>query len=451
MPRPVPDRTDVLVVGAGVAGATAAVRAASAGRSVLLVDRLAAEGVGRKVCGNGIADDGLRSISEYISPPAGAEIAWRVDGGRLVLQDGTTSMPVPKSGVVLNRLVLGQRLLADAVQAGATFVGRCSCAGWSDRDGNTVRLELTGGDRVDVAASVVIDASGYRAVLARTGGPLYQESLARENVGIGYREVVPLTDPLPEPRKVVVDLGCEEARGGYAWIFPMSERLANIGIGALLHSSGPDLRAAYRSFLERYPGVHASAPLESGAGLLPMRRPLATMVGHGFIAVGDAACQTNPLHGGGIAPGIVGGGMAADVATAALENGDATVDALWTYNRQFMRRIGARHAGHDFLRRFILSLTREEFDFLTLEVTGAAVLMEALSKGGARLPLKRAFQVLARAATRPGLMTRFMRAGRLIDDVQELCYDYPESPTRFESWIGRIEYTSQALKKLTER
>ncbi|MBD3347642.1 MAG: FAD-dependent oxidoreductase, partial [Candidatus Eisenbacteria bacterium] len=292
MNRTIPDRVDVFVVGAGIAGATAAARVARDGRSVLLVERLPRADVGRKVCGNGIADEGLESASRYISAPTGAEVAWRVEGGMLVLQDGETSMRVPKAGVVLNRFVLGQRLLADAMEAGCVFADRCSCAGWSDREAKRVRLDLPDGARTEVAARVVIDASGYRAVLTRSGGPLRAETLERCDVGIGYREIVPLTSPLPEPRAVIIDLGTDEARGGYGWIFPMGERLANIGIGATLERSGGDLRKAYRAFLERHPEVRTSRPLESGAGMLPLRRPLLSMVGDGFVAVGDAGCQT---------------------------------------------------------------------------------------------------------------------------------------------------------------
>lgn len=447
----IPRDTDVLIAGAGVAGAVAAKVAADGGHRVLLVDRLAAADVGRKVCGNGIAAEGIESVSPYTRPPSGAEIVWRIDSGVLVLQDGRTRMPIPKSGAVLNRLVLGQRLLGDAVEAGAEFVDECSCAGWSDRDSNRVRLDLAGGERVDVTAKVVIDASGYRAVLTRTGGALRQETLGRDDVGIGYREVLPLTSPLPDPRTVIVDLASEETRGGYAWVFPMGEHLANVGLGAPLHSAGRDLRTAHKTFLARYPELRASAPIEAGVGMLPLRRPLVTMVGDGFMSVGDAGCQANPLHGGGIAPGMVGGGMAGQVAREALANGGASAEALWPYNGRFMREIGARHAGHDFLRRVLFSLSSEEFDFLTSELTGAGVLLEALAEGGARLPLRHALRVLSKAARRPGLVSLFVRAGRLVENVQDLYHNYPETPARFDSWIGRVEYATGALRRLVER
>ncbi len=451
MSNRIPKDIDVLVAGAGIAGSVAARVAAENGLGVLMVDRLPAEDVGRKTCGNGLAVGGMEAMARFTRPPAGAEVAWEVDGGVLVLRDGRTSMPVARPGVVLNRLIFGQRLLGDAVDAGVEFVDRCSCAGWSDRAANRVRLRLGDNDSAEVSARVVIDASGYRAVLTRTGGTLRQETLGRDDVGIGYREILPLTAPLPEPRTVIIDLAAEGASGGYAWIFPMGERLANAGLGAPLDSASRDLKTALRTFLKRYPQVRATEPLEAGAGMLPLRRPLVTMVGDGFMSAGDAGCQTNPLHGGGMAPGVIGGGMAGRSACAAIKSGQTTARSLWPYNGEFMREVGARHAAHDFLRRIIFSLSREEFDFITLELTGASVLMDALAEGGTKLPLKHAFRVLSRAARRPGLVALFLRAGRLVESIQDLYADYPDTPEKLDSWLGKVEFTLRALRHLLER
>ncbi len=450
MSKHMPRDIDVLVVGAGPAGAVAAKHAAVEGFGVLLVDRLPAEDVGRKTCGNGLAIDGATAMRPYADPPSGAEIAWEIQAGALVLSDTDTRVTIPKSGFVLNRLVFGQRLLGEAIEAGAEFVDGCSCAGWSDRESNRVRLDVEGGESEEVTARVVVDASGYRAVLTRTGGPLRHETLGRDDVGIGYREILPLTSPLAEPRTVIVDLGAEEARGGYAWIFPMGERLANIGLGAPLSTASRDLRSVHHAFLERYPDIRTTDPLEAGAGMLPLRRPLVTMVGNGFIAAGDAGCQANPLHGGGIAPGIIGGGMAGRTAAEALRSGSSSADALWPYSLAFMREVGARHAAHDFLRRVLFSLSPQEFDFLTTEMAGAGVLVEALAEGGTRLPLLQAFKALARAARRPRLVALFLRAGRLVESIHDLYSRYPDSVDRLDSWIGRVEVTLRALRSLVE-
>ena len=443
MPSSIPESVDVLVVGSGVAGAVAARKTAASGLATLLVDRLPATDVGRKVCGNGLADDGIETISRWTEAPGGAEVAWRIDSGLVVLRNRRTCVTLPKSGVVLNRPVFGQRLLSDAIGAGALFVDACTCVGWGDRADGRVRLRSALAGDVEVSARVVIDASGYRSVLTKSGGTSRCDAIARADVGIGYREIVPLTEPLAKPREAVVDTGANGVRGGYAWIFPLGERLANVGIGASLAMAGSDLRARCRGYIRSHPGLAASAPIDSGTGLLPLRRPLATMVGDGFLTAGDAGCQTNPLHGGGISPAIAGAGMAGEAAIAALADGRASTEALWNYNGRFMREIGYVHAGHDFLRKYLFSLTDDEFDFLALEFAPGV-----LSLGALRPPLRRALRLLGRAALRPGLARRFLRAVRLVENIREVYRDYPDSPARLESWIGHVEYHVRAMERL---
>jgi len=168
------------------------------------------------------------------------------------------------------------------------------------------------------------------------------------------------------------------------------------------------------------------------------------------MAAGDAGCQANPLHGGGVAPAVIGGGMAGVAAGEALRSGRASAEALWSYNGAFMKEVGARHAAHDCLRRIIFSLRADEFDFVTAELAGADSLMKALAQGGTRIPVLQAFRALARAARRPRLVAHFLRAGRLVENVNELYACYPHSPDKLDSWLGRVEFSLRALRRLIE-
>lgn len=442
-----PRSLDAVVVGAGMAGSVAARRLAESGFRVLLIDRGSAADVGRKVCGNGIADDGLESIGRYTEGPSGAEIARRLTRGTIILKDGTTTIEIPKGGIVLNRLLFGQRLLADAIEAGVIFRDRCSCVGWSDRTDNSVRLRDGGGES-DVTARMIIDASGYRAVLTRTGGPSHPDAITREEVAVGYREIVPLTEPLERPDDATIAIAPEGARGGYGWIFPMGDRLANVGIGAPLAAARTPIRDTYRLFVNSQERLYATDPVEAGGGLLPFRRPLATFVGDGFMSVGDAACHANPLHGGGITPAIIAAGMASDVAAGALADGDVSAATLWPYNVAFMREVGARHAGQDFVRRFLDSLSEADFLFLTREFARADLMMKTFGKGGTRPRLRAAFRILSRAAKRPRLASMLIRAGQLFDKIQGTYLDYPDSASRFESWLGEVEFQRRTLARV---
>lgn len=449
MPNRIPDSTDVLVVGAGLAGSVAAARTAQAGLATLLVDRLPARDVGGKVCGNGITDEWLEAAGRWTVPPSGAEIAWRIDAGVIVLADPETRVRFPRSGVLLNRSLLGQRLLADAVEAGSRLVCECACVGWKDRGSRTVRLRSEDSGDAEVTSRVIIDASGYRSVLAGSGGVSHRDPVHRSDVGIGYREIAPLNEPLDSPREAVIDLGASDARGGYAWVFPLGDRLVNVGIGAPLATPDHDLKESCRAFARERAHLSISDPVVSGTGLVPLRRPLASMVGDGFLVAGDAACQAEPLHGGGIHAAIIGGGMAADRAIAALANGSVTVEALWGYNTRFMREVGYAHAASDLLRKFLVALPPGEFDRVALELALAG--LEGESRGGlaVRARFGKLLRLLGNAALRPSLARRVFRAGRIISSVRELYRDYPESKSGFESWVGRVEHALGEMAHLT--
>jgi len=428
--------TDVIVVGAGTAGAVAARRIAASGPRVVLIDRLPQDDVGRKVCGNALTGDGVAAVRRRIAPPSGVEVAMRVQGGSLVVPGGQPPVGVPGDGVILNRLVFGQRLLRDAMEAGAELVAGCACVGWADRDACRIRVRHGDGRESDMTAKVVVDATGYRGVLTRSGGPSHGDTVSREEVGVACREIAPTVEPFGSSPPATVVLCPDGAEGGYGWVFPMGERLANVGLGAPLTAGAQAVKAAFQRFREREGGPAFLPAIDSGTGLLPLRPPLASMVGRGFVSVGDAACQTNPLHGGGIAPSIIGGAMAGEVVVRALARGAAPVEALWPYNVSFMREVGAVHAAHDVLRRFLWGLQPRDLAFLAAAVwrTGAA---SALSGPAPRFGVQDALRLASGVTARPGLALALARTARLMESARRLYEGYPESPAGLERWLRR--------------
>ncbi|MBD3366581.1 MAG: geranylgeranyl reductase family protein [Candidatus Eisenbacteria bacterium] len=443
-----PENPDALVVGAGTAGTTVARRIAQAGLEVVLCERAAERDVGRKVCGNALSDDGLAALDELPERPRGPEIAGILDGGTLWLPGRREHVRIPVGGIVLNRVVFGQRLLHDAARAGAVIVTRCTCAGWADRTRGSIAVRSHDGQLTELKPRIVVDASGYASVLTRGGGPTHPYAVSRADVGIGYRRVVPLLEPLEEPTEGRVVLGPEGAGEGYGWVFPVSDRLANVGLGGPLASVGSGIRRAFDRFVASERDLVPGGAIDQGAGMLPLRRPIPSLVGDGFLSVGDAAGQTSPLHGGGIAPSILAGAAAAETAVRALRSGDTSAASLWDYNVWYMRDAGARHAAHDMLRRILYSLSDDDLAYLTVAFARAGLMMGAVRHGGLRPPIREALGVAGRALRRPGLTASLIRAGRLVDRVSRLHRDYPTTPERLDSWIGHAEYLNRALTKM---
>ncbi len=448
MMRRAPGSVDIAVIGAGPAGCSAALPAARASLRVLIVEREKAADVGRKVCGNTLGVAGLAPVAHQVTPPGGAEVAARLESGMLYMRDGKTGVRLPAQATVLNRLVFGQRLLADAVSAGADLVDSCSCIGWSDREATRIRLRFDDGSESDLTARIVIDASGFRSVLARNGGTTRDDPVARTEVAVAYREIVSLPDPIDERTGGFAVFAASGAEQGYAWAFPMGGRLANVGIGTTLASVTGSLREAYGVFIAGRPELRGAERISGGAGMVPVRRPLASLVGDGFMAVGDAGCQTSPLHGGGIVPAIVAGVQAGEQAVGALSNGETSAQALWEYGTQFMRTVGAAYATHEALNDLIYSLSNNNMAFLCTQIAQSEKLIHAIQRGSFLPGVSEALRRLAAFARRPRLAARIIGTGKAMASVHRHYEAYPDSPSGLESWMGREEFLRRSRGRL---
>jgi len=427
----------VLVVGAGTGGCAAALWAARAGVSTLIVDTRPGDGIGTKACGGALSNDGVATVAEFIDPPNGAEIASTIAGGTLG-SPGGRSVDLAEPGVIINRAVFGQRLLADAIDAGAEFRQNTTCVGWADRDGQVIRLRDAEDRERDVAIRVVIDASGYRSVLTRHGGPTHVDTPLRAEVGIGHYALVPLATELERPDWVRVHVSPEGAEDGYGWLFPVGVRMVNIGLGGSLARVDRPVRSHLAGLIEKWDDVRALPPLRSGTGMLPLRRPLAGVIGPGFLTVGDAACHANPLHGGGIAPSIIAGALAGRIGGRAALKRDAGVHELWPYASETMRTIGAPHAVQEILRRLMSSLSRDDLSFLAEELGRAGTAYRELYGSSPGRFMRHLVSIVGRAARRPALVTGLLSASRQAAAVHRLYRQYPSSPDQLDAWMRRV-------------
>ncbi len=429
---------DVLVVGAGTGGCVAALWAARAGVSTLIVDAHPAEEIGTKACGGALSNDGVATIAEMIDPPRGAEIASTVAGGTLGSQGGR-AVDLAEPGIIINRAIFGQRLLADAIDAGAEFGENTTCVGWADRGRQIIRLRDAGERERDVSVRVVIDASGYRSVLTRHGGPTHVDTPLRSEVGIGHYALVPLAAELERPDWVRVHVSPAGAGDGYGWLFPVGARMANIGLGGSLARVDRPVRSHLAGLLEVWNDVQALPPLRSGTGMLPLRRPLASVVGPGFLSVGDAACHANPLHGGGIAPSIIAGTLAGKAGGRAALKRDASVRELWPYAIETMRTIGAPHAAQEIIRRLMSSLSPDDLAFLAEELGRAGAAYRELYGSSPGRFTRHLLSIVGRAARRPALVAGLLSASRQAGAAHRLFRQYPSSPDRLDAWTRRVE------------
>ena len=320
----------MVVVGAGPAGGMAAWTAARMGLRTLLVEEHAR--VGEPVhCAGKLS---VHAFREFGIPPELARTALRA--ATIYAPDGR-SVHLRRSepdSYVVDRDAFDRWVVDRAVEAGADLlVGARAAAVVRERGLMLVEIER-GGKRMAVRAPVVVDAEGARARLAVQAGLRPKRRLVR---GIQYELAgVDLVDA----ETAELYLGRRWAPGFFAWLMPLGERAARVGL--CVDPASPRPPAAYlEDLLRNHPAL---APRVRGArvvrrlgGWIPICTGVYPTYGSGLLAVGDAAGQVKATSGGGIYFSLVAGRLGARAAADFLAG---RPDAFGAYERAWRAHFG---------------------------------------------------------------------------------------------------------------
>jgi geranylgeranyl reductase family protein len=319
----VPD-ADVIVVGAGPAGSTAAYRLAREGVRVVLLDR--ARFPRDKPCGGGITVRGLRHLPIDVTPVV-EDTIHRVELG-FGYRDRFERAADQPLVLMTQRRRLDAYLAEQAAAAGADF-----------RDGVRVRgIETTGrevvvvtdGDRL--TARALIGADGCNGVSAKALG-----LGSGVTYGIAYEGNVPWGALSHDRWRGRMLIEFDSVPGGYAWLFPKGEH-ANLGVGGWGREA-PNLREHLARLCEEV-GVPEDAVEHVRGYRLPLRRPGAAMACERALVVGDAAGLVDPMSGDGMYEAFLSSRLASEAVldllagrTADLGGFQAVLDGALTRHR----------------------------------------------------------------------------------------------------------------------
>ena len=347
---------DVIVVGAGPAGSSAAYHLASRGVDVLLVDRFAFPR--DKRCGDAVMSPALDELDLM---GLRGEMGMQFE---LIERIGMWQKDLPGSyqpveglmGYVAPRVAFDAMLCEHALRRGATWLdrvtvqevsldeqrarlhGRYASDGESGSEGEPVALQA----RLVIAA----DGSGSRLARAlrasiemRPGDTTIENALtappddhARFTAMRGYFSGIEgLSDALEFYFRA-------EAGTVYYWIFPCGQGLANAGViasMAQLRAARTDLEGALTAFLQspELEGRALRSRLEGQLGAAPIAAGLrgTALYGERMLCVGDAAALVNPVSAEGISGALWSGRVAAETAAEALARNDCSMAALSPY------------------------------------------------------------------------------------------------------------------------
>ena len=430
---------DVLVAGAGTAGATAAYFLAREGLKVALIDMKPKEQIGLKVCGDAID---VRHFDRVGIPhPTGQEVDGRFGGVKVFAPNEKDYFIVEGEGYALNRHAFGQRLLKMAEQAGVEVLAEHHAFRPLVEGSNVVGVEvkdLKGRRIYEIRAKVTIDATGVPARL-RTSLPSewwVSYKPPHEDFYSAFREIIDVEEvPERERGYAVIYLNMDIAPGGYWWAFHKGGNLINLGIGVQWKEGNPNPKDAYSEHLR--PRYKIRRVIHSGGGLGPSRKPVPCMVWNGFVALGDAICAANPIHGGGIGPSMLSAKAAAETILEALSADDPSLSGLWGYHKRYHEVYGAKQAGLDILRMYLQRLTNDDLNFIISSgVISGKDVYEIGTKG------RLASEVVSRVTSglkllrRPSILRQLLKVKEYMDRAVEMYLNYPESPDGFERWLA---------------
>jgi digeranylgeranylglycerophospholipid reductase len=331
-------KCDVLIIGAGPAGSSAASAAAQEGATVIVAEKN--KEIGKPVrCAEYISKGLLGSIKL----PANA-VSQNITGMRTFLPDGNVQEH-KAPGLTIHRDLFDQALANDAQNQGAELLLNTRAVKYDHDD-----VILEGQDTItNISAKIIVGADGPHSIVGRWMQCRNQHMLPALQMRLALSQPLDYTEVYFRP----------ELFGGYGWLFPKKD-IANVGIG--MRRSGTtqkELSLCLEQFVKDLKSSNKvmGTPIEYQAGWIPVK-PIATPVHNNMLLVGDAAGHTHSITGAGIAHAVMGGQIAGKwAARAALQNDNAL---LMNYAEEFNEDF-ADTLDHAFERRTLLE---EKWDHL---------------------------------------------------------------------------------------
>ena len=318
---------------------------------------------------------------------------------------------------------------------------------------NGLQVKLENGEKVDLNTKILIDASGFYSPLRKKiRSSLIEKDILKEDSILCYREIVKFStndQQVDDPEYISIILDQEKAPGGYIWYFPKNECSLNIGIGAFMDYKGKVKDLYQKNVFQEFIKTSKFEILSSGGGVVPVRRPLWSCADNGIIFVGDAACQVNPLHGGGIDPSMRAGFHAANSAANAIHNDDFSINRLWDYNYNVMTSFGAEFAALDLLRIVLQSLSNDDLNFgLERDLLSGEDILEISSTGALNLPLINMVVKAFKGISRPNLLLDLNYLRIRMKEISKLYKSFPEKIDYFSDWKEKVIEIYDKIKRM---
>lgn len=354
------EKADVVVIGAGPAGSSAAYFLAKQGVEVILIDKN--NFPREKACGDGLGPRSIQMMEKMgLSSWLAEGSYYRCDRVRLVsnnydffearIPDKDT--PYPQFYVVPRR-DFDQKLVKAVSEMGANVITNCKATARVVSNGNIKGIRaIHNGEETEISCKALVCADG-------THGTFVKQTNIKTVAphGFALRAYYSNVNGLDDCINIFIDKRIPE---GYAWIFPTAKTEANIGYGVscpVMKKFNIDSKGLLNWFVNEkntnpvdLSRAVATTPIKGA--YLRMGYGRHNAIGNGILLAGDAAGLINPLTGEGIAYALESGERAALAMKTALDKGDVSAKALKPYQDDLSKDFHMNHRFYEVARQVL--------------------------------------------------------------------------------------------------
>jgi len=346
---------DIVIVGGGPAGSSAAFAAAKNGAKVALLEK--EEYISQSVRTSGVT--WIKDVKKFGIPP---DCYNEIKNYSFCSPNNQVSVRDSKPrAVVLDVRKTYQWLAEQAAKEGADIFVKTNVTDIiKNNQGKISGVKTSSKENYIFNSKIVIDASGFQSVVAKSLGVVTQWE--RFGAGAEYEAYAEHVDS--DTWWLMV--GQQYSPAGYAWIFPVSKNIIRIGVGVGKPESSVDPTERLKELLEKKPGpiknLGKITPIEFHYGLIPNDGLSRKTVYDNLILVGDSAGQANPLVLEGIRYAIMFGRVAGEVSANAIKSGDTSEKSLKKYEENWKKAIKAKINSASKVQDRWIGLSDEEWD-----------------------------------------------------------------------------------------
>ncbi|MBT3233370.1 MAG: NAD(P)/FAD-dependent oxidoreductase [Calditrichaeota bacterium] len=338
---------DVIIIGGGPSGSSAAIRLSRQGHSVLVVDQHSFPRA--KTCGDFYTPSVISLIEEIGLIDSFEESnPHKINNFRVRILDSSVGFDLDIGSInprfysfVQPRYDFDSQLLHHARVCGTQFM-KATFRAPIIKDGKVIGVRVSNENQeIELFSKILIGADGSNSTVTSKLDRTRVKSRDKAIAIRGYLDEIEVT-----PGTIEVFIS-KDIFPGYGWIFPNGKKSANIGICFLLTNSNNkihNIKQSFYSFINspiiksRIAKNYKLRDLKTATINLGMNRKI-KRVFNGAILIGDAACLANPIHGGGICNGMTSGLIAAEEIDLALRSETCSISLLKGYESRIEKEL----------------------------------------------------------------------------------------------------------------